>query len=654
MSFGEYLRQWMGNHGPLFEMESTGSETKDEGSSEFDEIKELISSGIGGEPEDENARIASFDSLEKALQKIDASLLEKIQTQPELQKILMMLVEPDKIRMVDEFVKRTRKTINQISTEKKKIKPTDPFKKFYALKTREADLSNQIYKIYKIFSYASSSPEYDSETALMLYFKENGTELRFSPREGSPVYKIKLVGGVHNAVKSDEFIITDKDGNDQTLKKSMFKNIVKSNPEIIEEAKKSVGESNRKKIEKILQKTNDVIAKDIANAMEEDKKRIEEIPDTPEGNYHLNIDWKPLIDALGYQPIYNKTIKKKEEQLDKVERPSLRRKNLIKNNLISALNLALLPPIVNGEVSAPGGDYYKLYKALEKKNSAWMENAISTEFNSLSRAAQFKAGSAQKESSLEEDQLTYLALSKEWILKYVKSTEDGELSDRDRNSAVTKVESIAAEKQKQIKNSYLSKDFNMGNFKGIQLKPDLKLPLYVRVKLAVSEKDRIAESPLKNVLKGLGQLVVGLFAGIPDAGDAAVAARNAKQNQAIFNGLASIIKAGVLVTRGKQAGRDFDKRLDKVTNKARLDVIGLTPYKGDEGPKFYKSAEKKTNEDAGAGVSPGTAFQEPGTMVDSNMDTFALAGPGRKPKSKKKKSMVQKISSFNDFLKNRD
>lgn len=651
MSFGEYLRQWIGNSKPLFEAETDGSAKNEEGDSDLAEVRELISSGVGGDPEDENARLTSFDSLEKALEKIDANLLEKIQTQPELQKILMMLVEPEKIGMVDAFVKRTKKTINQISAEKKKIKAGDTFKKFYALKTREAELSNRIYKIYKIFSYASLLPEYDSETSLMLYFKENGTELKFSTREGSPIYKIKLVGGVHNAVKSDEFIITDQNGNDQTLKKSVFKGILKSNPEIVEAAKKSVGESNRKKIEKILQKTNDVITKDIASALEEDKERIGSIPNTPEGSYQLNIDWKPLIDALGYQTIYDKAVKKKEEQLEKVEKPSLRRKNLIKNNLISALNLALLPPIVNGEVSAPGGDYYKLFKALEKKNAAWMENALSNEFKSLSRAAQFKAGSAQKESALEEDQLAYLSLSKEWILKYVKSSEDGELSDRDRTSAVTKVESIAAEKEKQIKNSYLSKDFNMGNFKGIQLKPDLKLPLYVRVKLAVSEKDRIAESPLKNILKGLGQLMVGLFAGIPDAGDAAVAARNAKQNQAIFNGLASIIKAGVLVTRGKQAGRDFDKGLKKTTAKARLDVVGLTPYGDNEGPKFYKSAEMKESE---GGITPGTAFQTPGTMVDSNMDTFALAGPGRKPKGKKKKSMVQKISSFNDFLKNRD
>jgi hypothetical protein len=35
------------------------------------------------------------------------------------------------------------------------------------------------------------------------------------------------------------------------------------------------------------------------------------------------------------------------------------------------------------------------------------------------------------------------------------------------------------------------------------------------------------------------------------------------------------------------------------------------------------------------------------------MDTFALAGPGRAV-TKKKKSIVQKVSTFKDFLKMKD
>jgi predicted nucleic acid binding AN1-type Zn finger protein len=651
MSFAEYIHQWMSSQRPLFEVAKPEPDEEKGANSDLDEIEELILSGVGGDPANEKDRMTSFDSLEKVLERLDVTILEKIQTQPELQRILMLLTLPEKVEMVEAFVKRSRKNITQIKNEKKKIKPDEPFKKFFSLKTRESEISSQVYKIFKIFDYASTAQEYDPETSLMLYFKENETKLKFSTREGTPLFTIKLVGGVHNAVKSDEFVIVDQNGNEQTLKKSMFKKVLEVNPEIVEDAKKATSESNKNKIDRVLKKANETITKEIADSIADDEERINEIPNTPEGSYRLNVDWKPLLDALGYSQLYAKAIGKKEQQLEKVEKPSLRRKNLIKNNLISALNMALLPPIVNGEVTAPGGDYFRLFRTLQKRNSAWMENAISNMFQSLQRAAQFKSGPAVKESALEEDQLAYLELSKQWILKYIKSSEDGELSDRDRTSAVTKVENIAAEKQKQIKNSYLSRDFNMGNFKGIQLKPDLKLPLYVRIKLAVSEKDRIAESPLKNILKGLGQLVVGLFAGIPDAGDAAVAARNAKQNQAIFNGIASILKAGVLVTAGKQAGRDFDKGLKKATAKARLDVVGLTPYEEGEGPKFYKSAEMKESEGT---MTPGTAFQTPDTMVDSNMDTLSLAGPGKKKKEKEKKSIVKKISNFSDFMKNRD
>ena len=318
--------------------------------------------------------------------------------------------------------------------------------------------------------------------------------------------------------------------------------------------------------------------------------------------------------------------------------------------------MALLPSIVDGEISEPGGDYFKLFKSLYTKNSAWMEKVMLDVLKSAERIAQFKSGPMVKESSLEEDQLAYLELSKEWIIKYVNSEVDGELADKDRTSALTKIEGIFQEKQKQIKNSYLSRDFNMTNFKGVQLKPDVRLPLYVKVKLAVSEKDKVKESPLKNFLIGVGQIMTGLFSGIPDRGDAIVAARNAAQNKAIFNGITSIIKAGVLVTAGKQAGRDFERGVEKVTMKTGVDkALGLKRYKEGEGPQFYKSAEipKHVTESEG-GVSPGAAFQTPDTMVSPNMDTLSLAGPGKPSKKKKKAKLGTKVSSFDDFLKDRD
>ena len=230
---------------------------------------------------------------------------------------------------------------------------------------------------------------------------------------------------------------------------------------------------------------------------------------------------------------------------------------------------------------------------------------------------------------------------------------------------MTKLENMEKEKEREIRNYYISKDINMGNFKGIQLKPDVRLPLYTRVKLAVSEEDRIAESPLRNILKGLGQLAAGLLSGIVDKGDPIVAKRNADQNRAIFNGIMSIVRGGVTAVGGKQAGRDFDKGVEKVTKKLRTDAIGLKPYEKGEGAQFFKSAEGKTGRertlredmlsisDAGAPTinpeTPGQTHQVPGTLP-TGTDPLFLAGPGKKA-SKKKKTIGKKVLSFGDFLK---
>jgi hypothetical protein len=50
-------------------------------------------------------------------------------------------------------------------------------------------------------------------------------------------------------------------------------------------------------------------------------------------------------------------------------------------------------------------------------------------------------------------------------------------------------------------------------------------------------------------------------------------------------------------------------------------------------------------------ISPGTGFQTPDSLPGDNMDTFALAGPGRSKKKGKKKPLIKRVSTFKDFLK---
>jgi hypothetical protein len=651
MSFEAYLKNW------LRLTESIANDTEEEDdknkSFEFDEILNIIESGIGGETSDKISRTTSFESIEQVLQKVDILTLEKIKDNPNLQKVLLAMVAPGKVEWMGEYLTKSKKNLNALSSDKKKTDPSLNFKGYEKFILREADVKGRIYKMHLIFKYASDLPELDKDTNLLLALKQLDASLNTSIRDViTPSVKIGKIGRIDNTVESNEFEVIDSDGESRVMKKEELADLLERNPDIAEKARSLANDSYKKKLAKLVQRTEDTIRKEVASSMRETEHVISNLPNNETTMEKLQVDWKPLIDALGYSKFFSGPIKAKEKEITKNERPSLRKKNRIKGKLMSALSSALLPPMSNGEIIPPGGDYYKLFKKLEGQNTAWLESAIKEVLSDSSRIAQFNNSARTTESALEENQLAYLQISSAWIIKYIESEVDGELSKRDTDNAIAKIKSITQEKEKEIKNYYLSKDFNMKNFKGIQLKPDLRLPLYQKVRLAVSEADRIAESPLKNLLKGLGQIAVGLFSTVPDRGDMALAKKNADQNRAVFNGLYSIIKGGVYGV-SKQGGRDFEKGVEKATNKMRLDAVGLTPYEKGEGPKFYKSAEKKTNEDAAASAtgSPGVTFQTPATLPSDNMDTFALAGPGKKSKKKK---IIKKVSTFSDFLKSKD
>jgi len=646
MSFEAYLRNWLRINESI--VNETEEKEDDNKSSEFDQLLNIIESGIGGDTSDRIARTTSFESIEQVLQKVDILTLEKIKDQPELQKVLLALVAPGKVEWMSEYLTKSKKSLSALSSDKKKTDPSLNFEGYKKFILREADVKGRIYKMHLIFKYASDLPELDKETNLLLALKQLDAALITSTESDQPTVKVNKIGSIDNTVETNEFEVIDSNGESKVMKKEELADLLEKNPEIAEKAKALANDSYKKKLTKLVQRTEDTIRKEVAGSMKDTEHVISNLPNDEKTMERLQVDWKPLIDALGYSKFFAGPIKAKEKEITKNERPSLRKKNRIKEKLMSALSSALLPPMSNGEITPPGGDYYKLFKKLESQNTAWLEASIKEVLIDSARIAQFNNSARTQESALEENQLAYLQISSVWIIKYIESEVDGELSKRDTDNAIAKVKSITQEKEKEIKNYYLSKDFNMKNFKGIQLKPDLRLPLYQKVRLAVSEADRIAESPLKNFLKGLGQIAVGLFSTIPDRGDMALAKKNADQNQAVFNGLYSIIKGGVYGV-SKQGGRDFEKGVEKATNKMRLDAVGLTPYEKGEGPKFYKTAEKKANEDA-AGVAPGATFQTPDTLPTDNMDTFALAGPGKKSKKKK---IVTKVSNFNDFMKSK-
>jgi hypothetical protein len=635
MSFASYLKHWLKIN------EAADNSQVDN----FDEIKNLINSGIGGDASNKIARTTSFESIEQILQKLDILELEKLKNNTDLQEVLRSLSSPGKIEWFGEYLTKSKKNLSQLILDKKKVDPSVNFNGYTRFVVRENEVKSRIFKMHVIFKFLSDTPQLDKETGMLNAIKQMDASLVTSSEEGAITYKIGAIGMIDNRLKSDEFEVIDSNNTTKILKKSELAQLLQFNPEIEEKSKVLASDSHKKKIIKLSQRTEDTIKKEVSSSFNEMSQKIQSLPDDENTMEKLQIDWKPLLDALGYSKFFTKPIEEKEKKIIKTERPSLRKKNRIKEKLMAALRSSLLPLITSGEIVEPGGDYFKLFKKLEAQNGAWMDAAIKEVLVDPGRISQFNQSARKEESGLEENQLAYLQLSSNWIIKYIESTVDGELQKRDLDNAITKIKNITLEKEKEIKNYYLSKDFNMGNFKGLQLKPNLRLPLFQKVKLAVSEADRIAESPLKNILKGLGQIAVGILSTIPDRGDAAVAKANADQNRAIFNGLFSIFKAGAYAIN-KQAGRDFEKGVEKTTAKLRLDTIGADLYKKGEGPKFFKSAEKSANESE---ASPGTSFQTPESLPDNTMDTMSLAGPQKKKKSEKK--IITKVSNFSDFLK---
>jgi hypothetical protein len=659
MGFAKYFKQWTNYNFQIFEENDTSVST------DTDKLVELINLDLGGDLASENAVRTSFETIQEVFSKLDIGEIEKRTSRVEV--IAKALGKSNKIDFILKYLTTNRDTLKRITEKLNKLKVEDNFKEMRAGKFRAQEISNNIYKVLQTFNLLLDLLEKDETSQLLDGFKDAGFFIKVDPNQKGNRFKITKIGRENGDIKSNQAEVTFNNGENKIFTKEDILNFIKSDPAASEKGEVLLAQFDKKGAQKIVKLTNDIIANEYAKLILVTSEKIEELPDTEDGREFLDINWKPLLDALGQRTLYNRTIERKEKAIDRLERPSIKKKNIIKNRLLSVLNSALLPPMSNGEVSEPGGDYFKLFKKLEVQNSPWLELSISQYFKGSSRLLQFNQGARKKESSQEEDQLAYLGICKIWIIKYLESEVDGSLQDKDTTAATNKTKNIALEKEKEIRNYYLSRDFNMSNTRGIQLKPDLTLPLYVKIKLAVNEADRIKESPLRNIVKGLGQLAVGLLAGIPDATNQAAAERNAAQNRAIFNGLLSIVTAGAYSV-GKQEGRDFEKASSKITNKLRLDVIGLTPYKANEGPKFFKTAEAgKSNEAVasnvtedgimivnpeGTGGMPGEVFQTP-SMLPSDTDPLSLVGPGKKKKKAGKEKFIvgTRVANFKDFLK---
>jgi hypothetical protein len=560
------------------------------------EALKIIKEKVGGDFKSDS-RLSAFSGIKKALDLLD---IKDIETNgEELKQIFLHLSKKENIEFLDRFIRNQK---NRVQSLKAKIKSATEFEK-------EVNVAmNVIERIYKLHSIIknnidliSSNSELDSKTA------------------DSIINKLK------RALENCEKTIAEK-----------MKIIQDEGKQEIEDAIQSEDEAEvEEKINKVEQTFTDLGLKDLISELiaqirsEFNDKRQPKAP-------------KP---------------EKEKDPVEVKKRESIAKKKIIINRILNSMKLSMLPELM-GDAVKTGGGYYALYKILKQKNKIFMEDVVKNKVFKSDQGAEANIfWNKKEESGAEEDQLSYLNACREWTKQYILSEQDGQIeSQKEIEKLLAEVDSAANEKEKEIRNYYTAKDFNLGQFKGLQIKPEIYLPLCLsrsrseaecKIKLAVSYKDRVDESPLKKFYLAASSIVGGLFANIPDTGDKAFAQAMADRNQAIMNGISSII-SGTLGIYSKQASRDYEEGLENVKKRVK---------------DTFSKPQPKVSEDMVAmptlgPTQPGQFLQTPDS-VPSGMDTFALLGPGgtgKKPSKKKKKPMKtipQKggVLTFDDFLK---
>jgi hypothetical protein len=542
-------------------------------------IKSQLEGKVGGNIQDDKTKITSFEGLEKVFDLIPLELTESANS-PEMNDLVGLLIDKDRIDFLKAYVEKEAKVVNQIANDLKPIFTPKDELNFARSIQAYTTVSQRLLKIHNLMSPAPA--------------KANESRL-----------------------------------------------VEELNPD----------EDTKKKMEEIARVSKESLANSYAKIFNIQTKNIESIPETGEGADKLE-SLIELLSSLGVLSLVKEEAAKKKSRMPKEESLSTKKKKRISVRLLRAIAISQLPAISNQQIDKPG-DYFRLFKSLESQNPAWMDLSIEKYVfgGNAKEVSDFNATARGTESATEENQINYLRANRSWILSYIKSDKDGTLTDKEENNYVSQLETTCTEKEKEIKNYYLSRDFNISNVSGIQIKPEIKLPLYSKVRLAVSESDRLKESPLRNIVGGALAIVGGLFSRIEDKVDSGALAASKARNEAIFKGISAIAKGTVTLVGGKQAGRDYEAGLEKISSKLNPERITLSQ---DERKGRVKEDMIATTDATGYAPvnpeAPGQFMQTPNSMAGT-MDTFSLLGPGKKSEAKKKsKTAGSKVLTFADFI----
>jgi len=646
-----------------------------------DAIK-LMSNKVGGKSSNQVSRQASLDAVKKTFDVLPNNLLEVEPNDPNIQRLFFYLTDPKKLEYIEEFTKSEAYALEQIikkedpSGGSKKIENND--KEYANSFSAAAVLLARLEKLYKIYSKGIEQIEIDRDKHLISSLRNMGIVLNLEPILGKGnVGTIGKIGGIDSDIDKDSFELIVKRESHITSKKDIHK-ILKKLPassnlnsrsrgnhlKTMSDIKKTSSDSIKSWYEwasKTFEKTIDTIEADV----EEDAViKIENIKDFSErvgGDIILNL----VVNHKGKETSFGSKIKEKELSLPSSK--NLKEKRQLLTRIRRVLGVAELPAFDDNQIQRQG-DYFRLFNTLRNENIGWMDTILLTdifkgETNKFNGFKQY----IENESAEEAEQLNYLTASELWILKFIESDYLGDFSPREIKQHTATIQSMTLDKSKDIKNSYLSKGFNLGNFNSVQINPEISLPLYKKVKLAVNEADRKKENPFRNIMSGIGSVIMGIMPTKLDNFDAGRAKQNNDQNKAVFKGISNVVKGLVGITGGKDAARKYEKGMKKVTNNMVSKSIGATTF--DQNDNSIKE-DMVAPLDSGPGAfhqtgpSMGGGFSHP----DGTPDPFALIGPARntttnKKKKKKKTKPVDwrksssfassKVLSFSDFI-NRD
>ena len=634
---------------------------------------------IGGSGKD--AETMSFDSIKRVLDIIPSDMVKEEKPNPIIQKIFFNLTDPDRAEIIQKYVDKEANDLDEII---KKHGSNEGVGKIYkrddsyvADFNQSAQMIMRFEKLYNIYSKSANKINLDKELEILKSLRAIDAVLDLGTIGSNASGKIGKIGGLDSDIDKEYVEIIMKDSS-MNIPKSYVSKIISASKSISDKIKSRTESEHAKRLNGIAKSS----AEAIKNWYDWASGTFSNLVDDIKGDSGVDADNKmDSADEFSsntggsvFNMVFNYGSKETtlNDELNRIEadaiipedipgRRNIRKKKSIFRKIKETIAMAALPVIQNENIKR-AGDYYRLFTTLNQEKPDWMNTVLLNKvFQGETKEFNDFKGGISKEDPREAIQLAYLEACVEWTYRFIESDYISSFTAKEADDCRKAIDMIVIEKKSEIKNYYLSRDFNLGNFNSVLIKPEADIKLYKTIQLAISEEDRKKESSLRNVAGGVGKFITGAFGGI--AVDTAALARGkafAEGDRKFMVGLNQFIKGIVGTVGGKEAARKYNKALpDK--------------WKSD------KDKEKSVREDMISPMDsptstmvpmegPGSSHQIPGMMPGNNMDMMSLAGPAggslttSKTKSKKsgKRSKKKKgtlsafgttrVLNFEDFM----